>query len=647
MKTQPAKQRIELSRHLALPVIFLAMLTVPWFLGGRDAFGTLVISLVAILLFASWLLVSRFQSLAASWRPRLVILPLALLLGWACLSLIWSVSRFESVYFLSLIITGGLIFVVARDIFRDLPARDFWIRIFVIAAGIVSAIGVGMYVLGDYERATSLFYWPNPLATYLIAALCFSLMLGRQDDTMKPDAWSLVSAVLGAGLILTFSRAGWLIMLLILGLMIWRSKNRRQFVIHLAVVIVIAVLLSVAASGARALRNKPSINVAGRVTESADSTSVSDRFSYWREGTVMFAERPILGWGVGTYKQVHPAYQTNAKTATNNPHNSLVQAFVELGAPGAVLVMLAIFGFVRVMWLARKKSVEPMVWAAQLAVIGIGLHSLLDLVTNYPVLIFLLAICLALSLPLKDFSPWEFRLKSWPIIVSMALIGLSLTGIFTYQRYRYLSNVDLKLIDAIGPLDPDRSAESYDDLLSRPIVEPAALSSAALFYVNSYDTSENPQKSDLDKALAYAERAVALDSQDARHYYALANVQQRLGKTTEALKNYRRAIELDPHNNPQYQVSLALLLEQQGFTREALAVLRPVADEYTEDVLNNRNFASNIRARVAIVYTVLARLESENRNTDQALRDIRRALELNPKYVPAEDLQKKLQAPAQ
>lgn len=647
MKTQPAKQRIELSRHLALPVIFLAMLSVPWFLGGRDPFGGLVISLLSILLFASWLLVSRFQPLAVSWRPRLVILPLLAFLVWAGLSLFWSVSRYESIFFLGLLLTTGLIFVVARDIFRDLSARDFWIRIFVIVAGIVAAIGVVMYVIGDYERATSLFYWPNPLATYLIAALSFGLLLGRQDEAVKPDVWSLVSAVLGAGLILSFSRAGWMIMLLIFALMIWRSQNRRQFLIHLGVVVGIAVLLSVAASGARALRNKPSINVAGRVSESAQSTSVSDRFTYWKEGTVMFAERPLLGWGVGTYKQVHPAYQTSATTATNNPHNSLVQAFVELGAPGAVLLMLVIFGFLRLIWLARSQKLEPMVWAAQLAVIGIGLHSLLDLVTNYPVLIFLMAISMALAMPLKDFSPREFRLKSVPVVIVMVLVGLALLGVANYQRYRYLSDTDLKLIDIMGPLEPDKAAQGYEDLLSRPVVEPAALSSAALFYVDRYDMAQNPQKSDLDRALAYAERAVALDPQDARHYYALANVQQRLGKTTEALKNYRRAIELDPHNNPQYQVSLALLLEQQGFTREALAVLRPIANEYTDKVLENRNFASNIRARIAIVYTVLARLESENRNLDQARRDIRRALQLNPKYVPAEDLQNKLEAPSQ
>lgn len=355
----------------------------------------------------------------------------------------------------------------------------------------------------------------------------------------------------------------------------------------------------------------------------------------------MFAERPVLGWGVGSYKQVHPAYQRSATTATNNPHNSLVQVFVELGAIGAVLYILTIFGFLRVLWLDRRDPSDDVIWAARLAVIGIGLHSLLDLVTNYPTLILILAICLALALPLTQ-AAREFRLRAWPVIITFFIISLLLVGFLRTAQFIYLSKVDRAYIDIVGAVDRQEVDERYQELLERPVAEPEALSAAALNIVDLYDTAKNPDKAKLERALGYAERAVELESQNARHWYALANVQQRLGKTTEALKSYQRAVELDPYNNPQYQVSYALLLQQQGYTREAISILRPIANEYTDAVIANRSFASDIKTRLAIVYTLLARLESEAGNANQARSDLGRALQLNSRYVPAQDLRQKL-----
>lgn len=641
MKTQPVKQRVELSRHLALPVIFLAMLAIPWFLGGRDPFGGFVSLLIVALLFASWLLLSRFQALAVSWRPRFVMYSLAGIVGWSFVSVMWSVSRFESIIFLTTVFAAGLVFVIARDIFRDISAREFFARIFVFSALAVAAFGIGLYVLGDYERATSLFYWPNPLATYLIAALSFGLMLARRTGHRRPSGWLMVNSILLTGLVLTFSRAGWLILALLALIMLWRSRDRRLFLIQTGMTLAIAIVLSLTASSARELLNKPSINVASRVTESAQSTSVTDRFTYWREGSAMFAERPVLGWGVGSYKQVHPAYQRSATTATNNPHNSLVQVFVELGAIGAVLYILTIFGFLRVLWLDRRDPSDDVIWAARLAVIGIGLHSLLDLVTNYPTLILILAICLALALPLTQ-AAREFRLRAWPVIITFFIISLLLVGFLRTAQFIYLSKVDRAYIDIVGAVDRQEVDERYQELLERPVAEPEALSAAALNIVDLYDTAKNPDKAKLERALGYAERAVELESQNARHWYALANVQQRLGKTTEALKSYQRAVELDPYNNPQYQVSYALLLQQQGYTREAISILRPIANEYTDAVIANRSFASDIKTRLAIVYTLLARLESEAGNANQARSDLGRALQLNSRYVPAQDLRQKL-----
>lgn len=634
------QKRLELSRELVLPVLFLSLLMVPWFLGGRDPFGLVVQSGLSFLLLVSWVLLSRDRALAISLRPRWVIIPGAVLVGTAFVSLLWSVSQFESIVALVTIASASVVFVVARDVFRNARARGFLVKIFVLAAVVVSAIGLGMYLAGDYERATSLFFWPNPFATYLLAALPFSLDLAIRGSKDRPNVWVLASLLMAISFVVTYSRAAWLIALVLVGLIWWRSDRSRQAAVVLAGVTLAAVALGLAATSARTNLEKPVVGVADRLSESAQSQSVSDRFDYWREGSAMFAEKPLLGWGVGTYKEVHPAFQRSAVTATNNPHSLPVQVLVELGAVGFVALLAMIASFIGYIWRERNEKRSPTIWAARVALIVVALHSFVDLATNYPTLILITLVLAALAVPIPK-EHGEFRLKDRRAMTGFSLAALVMLFAtwFTYQLY--LSRIDQAYIDALIPFEMQEAADRYDALVQAPVVPPDTLSQAALFWVDMYDAQDTPQPKYAERAARLATEATRREPRDARHWYALGNASERLGKTSEALAAYRRAVELDPYNNPQYQVSYAKLLAQEGFTREALEVLGVITQEYTDAVIANRNFV-RIADRVAIALTLQAQLQLEAGDKDGAAQSVARARLLSPRYQPAEELQNQL-----
>ncbi len=620
-----------------LPVLFLSLLMVPWFIGGRDPFGLVVQSGLSLLLLVSWMLLSRDRALAISLRPRWVMVPGLVLVVTAFISLLWSVSQFESILALATIMSASIVFVVARDVFRNARARGFLVKIFLLVAVVVSVIGLGMYLVGDYERATSLFFWPNPFATYLLAALPFSLDLAIRHSEGRPSVWVYVSLLLGVAFFVTYSRAAWLIALVLVGLLWWHSEQRKRAAVILAGVAVASVALGLAATSARTYLEKPVVAVASRLSDSAQSQSVADRFDFWREGTAMFAERPVFGWGVGTYKEVHPGFQRSAITATNNPHSLPVQILVELGAVGFVAFLVMVAASIGYFWKEHTLKRSPVIWASRIALIVVALHSFVDLVTNYPTLIIIFLVLAALAVPIPK-EHGEFRLKDRRAMTGFGLAALVMLFAtwFTYQLY--LSRVDQAYIDVVAPYDMQEAGERYEALLQTAVVPPDTLSQAALFWVDMYDAEETPLPKYAERAARLATEATRRESRDARHWYALGNASERLGKTSEALAAYRKAVELDPFNNPQYQISYAQLLAQEGFTQEALEVLGVITQEYSDEVIANRSFVS-IADRVAIALTLQAQLQLESGDQAAAAQSLARARLLSPKYEPAQELE--------
>lgn len=643
MTKKTGRERLELPRHLAMPVLILVLMTIPWFTGGRDAFGLFLISLLTTLLYASWFVVSRHRALRITSTPKLIIWPLAGLAILSTVSLLWSVGRFDTLGQLIVFISAGLSFVIARDIFSEEKlAAQFFRWLWLVMATVVVLVGMGMFIAGDYERLTSLFYWPNPMATFLLPAL----FVGWQalSEAKGRASWLLlaVNGIIGAGFILTYSRAAWLIALIGAGAWVALEADWRKRLRHIGLSFLLAAVITAALVTTRgALFKRSTIDVQRRVAESGQSTSVNDRFAYWREATAMFSVRPLLGWGAGTYREVHPAYQESPSTAGSNPHSSFFQTMVELGAAGVITYILLIVGWLKLGWelIRTKKDRTSWVVTTWLIVSAMGLHSLLDLGTNYPVLIVTGAIWLSLALPAP--KKWfEFRLKSWKFGLPWLAMGL-VSLVFSWLSFTmYSASLDKSYVDIVAPFDWQEANGLYTKLYARPVFDPDYLSYGVIQAVDRFETIPDISASDLDRWEAYARRATELEPRDAKHVFALGAVEERQGKVTEALNHYRQAIELDPYDNPQYQVAYALLLRREGFVADAQRILRGITAAYTPQVLANRGI-TNLPLRLSAAYALMADMKHEQGDPVGAETDLEQAQKLDPTSQSVQQLRQK------
>ena len=636
-----ARKQLELPRHITVPILLFVLLTIPWLFGGRDPIGHLLAAGLSLLLFLSWLLMSRHRALRVDIRPVYVVAPLAVLVAWSTVSLFWTASLFQSLALLTTMFEAALAFVVARDVLHEEEAPYFFTRLWLSTAFVVWAIGLIMFVGGNYDRMTSLFYWANPLGTYLAASLVVGLSVVRSSSGRAARGWLLVCAALTSGLILTYSRSAWLVAILAIAVTIILSKDRRAEYIRLFKILLIGCILALGSAMVRGtVYKKPVIDVRSRVAESANSRSVSDRFLFWQEASVLFSERPLIGWGVGTYSEVHPRVQVSATTAGNNPHNSFLQSLVELGAVGAIAYIVLIGGWVQVGWRLFKDGDDGIAPVAWLVVSVITLHSWLDLTSNYPVLVLAGAIWMAIALPAPK---KEFRLKLWYTAMPLVAVGSVLVWTLWANWNVYVSSVEIQAANLSLAEDPSSPEAAYAQIVERPIVDPDYISQAVVSYIDRFDSQKGAPAESLEPARKYAEQAVRLEPQDARHVFALANVLERQGKVIDALTNYRAAIMLDPHNNPQYYTAYARLLQKEGQVTEAIVIMRTILDEYTPDVIENRAQVS-ISQRLAVGYALLADLNIEKEDLGKAQQAIDRAEALSPNNAFVQQVKATLQA---
>src|SRR5207245_1740365 len=107
-----------------------------------------------------------------------------------------------------------------------------------------------------------------------------------------------------------------------------RVVPSRKKTVSGVVVVIIAMLALLAWLGTEQVWNRlAAIHVSG--------PDVNARWRYVRDSLPMVAHRPILGWGLGTFPDVFPQFQTSYSTVfVNAAHNDYVQFLVETGIVG-------------------------------------------------------------------------------------------------------------------------------------------------------------------------------------------------------------------------------------------------------------------------------------------------------------------------
>ena len=232
------------------------------------------------------------------------------------------------------------------------------------------------------------------LAIYLTLAITYSVLpgikIGRRVIILG------VVAILSLAMVLSSCRAAWVSLaasLLVLLCVLFKIKFRW---ILTTVLILTGLFIAFQHQIIDALEHN-SQDASGDIVENIQSiTNIStdasnlERINRWQSAFRLFAERPVFGWGPGTYQFVYAPYQmSKEKTiiSTNagdggNAHSEYIGPLAEQGVVGSLLVLTLVVTVVytglKAYSKAKNKKAKVLVLGATLAFFGYFVHGFLN-----------------------------------------------------------------------------------------------------------------------------------------------------------------------------------------------------------------------------------------------------------------------------
>ena len=155
---------------------------------------------------------------------------------------------------------------------------------------------------------------------------------------------------------------------------------------EIAIVILLCIVLTLWLAW---LRPAGLVDRLARLLNPISDAGVTGRVAIVRDSLKMLRDRPVLGWGLGTFPVVYPAYRSFFTNLwVNEAHNDFVQTLVETGVVGftfaaSFLVLLCQKGIHNLKrW--RSDTQSSIALAAFLGCIGILVHSFFDFNLQIP-----------------------------------------------------------------------------------------------------------------------------------------------------------------------------------------------------------------------------------------------------------------------
>lgn len=232
------------------------------------------------------------------------------------------------------------------------------------------------------------------LAVYIILCAAYLFMPNMQRN--KRIAVVIVLCLLLLAIVLSFCRASWISLIAALGVLTCVLLKIKFRYIAFVSAVLIVLFFSFQQQIFDSL-SKNDQDASGNIVENIQSmTNIStdasnlERINRWNSAIRMFKERPVVGWGPGTYQFVYAPFQESKnKTiiSTNsgdmgNAHSEYIGALAEQGVPGSLIVvsLVVVFMYCGLMTYrkAQNKESKILVLAATLALLGYFVHGTLN-----------------------------------------------------------------------------------------------------------------------------------------------------------------------------------------------------------------------------------------------------------------------------
>ena len=512
-----------------------------------------------------------------SLKPRLLWPPLGwVVLAFAALAIgryltadIEYVARLEMI---QVLMSAFLFFAIVNNLYRQVSVHIVSFTLIVLAMGI-SCFAVYQFLthsnrVWDYVspylgRASGTYISPNNLAGFLGMLLPLAtayILVGR----IKP----LVRVLLGyatlvmlAGMVVTFSRGGWVAvtvaLLVLLGTLIFHRNHR----------IPALLLLVILAGGGTVFVTKylsKTLSYMRRVGEPGETAelNLAVRLDIWTAAEQMWQDH--FWWGVGPahYDYRFREYRPESVQASpDRAHNDYLNLLADWGAMGGIIVLTGVVTFgagLRKTW----KYVRPtendfgrgmsnrfaFFLGASAGLFALAVHSVVDFNLHIPANAILGVTLLALlssNLRFATDRHWLGARRSVKMLATLALVaGVMYLSCQGWRRGREAAW--LAQAESLPNFSPERTAAWKKAFDVEPMNFETAYNLGECFRTQSFDGGQNYE--DLAKtAIQWYARGMKLDPHNGYNYLRYGMCLDWLEKHDEAGPYFNRADALDPN----------------------------------------------------------------------------------------------------
>jgi O-antigen ligase len=369
--------------------------------GAVEPWSILILETGAAALTLLWLVKQWLDNeIDILWNP--IFLPMAAFGALIVLQLAFGVSayRHDTIAGVMLFCAYGMIcFLVTQTLLRSSQARRiaaaFSMYGFVLASLAllqgVSSNGklfwlrtprMGGWIYGPYVNHN---HYAGLMELLVPIPLVVCLSHLAQEKTRM--AAGVAAAVMAGTIFLCGSRGGMIALfaeLIVLAIMLFRQQRSIRIAIGVAAFAVVLVSLLAWLGGKELTTRVTSIS-----KETRSEISGGMRLSIDRDTLHMFREKPILGWGLGTFPVVYPEFRSfYTNFFVNEAHNDYLQVLAETGIVGFAIVLW----FLMVLYLRVRHKLSDwtsnvsgaVTLACTLGLTGILVHSLVDFNLQIP-----------------------------------------------------------------------------------------------------------------------------------------------------------------------------------------------------------------------------------------------------------------------
>ncbi len=373
----------------------------PLAFGAVEPWAIFVLESVTALLFVVWLVGQmRSSTLKLVWTP--VFTPMLAFAGVILIQLLPGISayRYATYSRLLLYVSYGLCAFLITQTFT----RTRQLRVVATALGIYGT-AVAIFAILQSLSSTGKLYWirtprfggwiygpyvnHNHYAGLMEMLVPVPLIFSFSRYAHGRERWigASAAALMAATIFLSGSRGGMMAFAVQMAIFIWlffRESRQKGLAFLLGAFLVIA-LAMVAGTGGSEVSARLFSSVPDRHVEVANDT----RLRIDRDTVRMFAKRPLLGWGMGTFEDVYPQFQSfYTNFMIDKAHNDYLQLLAEAGIVGFACAVWFLVASLRTAWRnIQTWTSEINASVAAVAVLGISgilVHSLVDFNLQIP-----------------------------------------------------------------------------------------------------------------------------------------------------------------------------------------------------------------------------------------------------------------------